>query len=222
MGTNLNRRAFIAAASTSTIAVAMPAAAISASTILPDRSAWAAAIAAFERVQEEERAFNPGYLRLRNQCDKECEGVPHVTFDPDPGLSYLGHASTENPHFVRRARREVEDLDAGRMRFDPLPDLQAREKKFRDVVRAADERDTKVDAIRSRYGMDVWDDRSEALTDRFIATRDALMEMPAPDLAALRWKLDQLPDCDGSLAAWSADFVRQTFADIDRLLPAGA
>lgn len=222
MDINLNRRAFIAGASTSTVAAAMPAAAMAAVAIFPDRSEWAAAKAAFERVQEEERGFNPGYLRLWNQCEKECEGVPHTTFEPVPWLSYLGDASTENPHFVRRVRREVEDLDAGRIRYDPLPDLQAREKKFRDVVRAADERQARVGAIRSRYDIDVWDDRSEALTERFIETRAALMEMPAPDLAALRWKLEQLPDPDGSMAAWSADFVRATFADVANLLPKGA
>lgn len=222
MGVNLDRRAFIAAASTSTVAAAIPAVAISAPIISLDRSEWEAAMAAFERVQEDERVFNPLYLQSWNQCRSECDGLPYTTFEPEPGMSYLGAASTENAHFVRHARREVEGLNTGRVRYDPLPDLIAREKKLRHVVRDADEREAAVQAIRDRHRMDDMDDQSEALTDRYVDARDVLMDMPAPDLAALRWKLEQLTDPDGSLAGWSAEFVRQTFADVASLLPEGA
>lgn len=54
------------------------------------------------------------------------------------------------------------------------------------------------------------------------AVADALgevMDTPAPDLAALRWKLDQLREPDGGLAPWMSGMVNQTFADIERLLP---
>ena len=46
----------------------------------------------------------------------------------------------------------------------------------------------------------------------------ALMDLPAPDLAALRWKLDQTLRIDGdSTPCWSAEYVRQTVADFRRL-----
>lgn len=64
------------------------------------------------------------------------------------------------------------------------------------------------------------DDR---LRDLESAADKALMTMPAPDLAALRWKLDRaLMIDDGALANWSEWYVRQTIADVARLLgPAG-
>ena len=58
------------------------------------------------------------------------------------------------------------------------------------------------------------------------AVSDALgefMDTPAPDLAALNWKLGQLRDADdGSLVGWSSEFIAQTFEDIARLLPPAA
>lgn len=51
------------------------------------------------------------------------------------------------------------------------------------------------------------------------------MDMPAPDLAALRWKLDYITeearDPQGSLGSYTHKFVAQTLADIARLLPEG-
>lgn len=47
----------------------------------------------------------------------------------------------------------------------------------------------------------------------------ALMNMPAPDLQALRWKLDRaLTIEDGTLAEWGERYLRQTIADVARLL----
>lgn len=53
----------------------------------------------------------------------------------------------------------------------------------------------------------------------------ALLEMPAPHLAALRWKLDNVitfddaDDDDEFMAAWARRRVAQTIADYKRLLP---
>lgn len=60
----------------------------------------------------------------------------------------------------------------------------------------------------------------DRLTDVFSDAQTALMEMPAPNKAALRWKLDKLLD-DGddiSTASWSMDYARQTIADYRRIL----
>jgi hypothetical protein len=65
------------------------------------------------------------------------------------------------------------------------------------LVKAADEREAAAQAIGDRYNMDALDEHSEALTDRYCDALNALIEMPAPDLAALRWKLSQLRDGDG-------------------------
>lgn len=48
---------------------------------------------------------------------------------------------------------------------------------------------------------------------------EQLMDMPAPDLAALRWKLEQLHEGDGGMPAWTAEYIAQTYADVARLMP---
>lgn len=58
------------------------------------------------------------------------------------------------------------------------------------------------------------------------AVADALgeiMDTPAPDFAALRWKLDQFRDeRDGSLQCFTASFTEQAYADMARLMPPAA
>ncbi|MBY6015125.1 hypothetical protein KUV75_09465 [Qipengyuania gaetbuli] len=64
------------------------------------------------------------------------------------------------------------------------------------------------------------EETADRLCNEACAAEDALMEMPAPDLAALRFKLEKLLAADdGSTDGWSADYVRQTQEDIRRLLP---
>lgn len=68
-------------------------------------------------------------------------------------------------------------------------------------------------------------ERIEALSDRMNDAERAALDTPAPDLAALRWKLDRLTveanEPDGDLPPWSHEYVRQTLADIARLMPEG-
>lgn len=51
-------------------------------------------------------------------------------------------------------------------------------------------------------------------------SRFELMDMPAPDARALRWKLDHLLEADwaNGVSNWSCDYIRQTRADMSRLL----
>lgn len=61
-------------------------------------------------------------------------------------------------------------------------------------------------------------------SDELAAARRGLLDMPAPDHASLRWKLDQVlvfeDDDEDYTAAWSKAYVLQTMADYKRLLPA--
>lgn len=72
-------------------------------------------------------------------------------------------------------------------------------------------------------GMDAANERWEALAQRERDALKSLLDTPAPDLAALRWKLDFLMvdtgEPDGDMPGWSADYFRQALADIARLLP---
>lgn len=64
------------------------------------------------------------------------------------------------------------------------------------------------------------EETTDRLCNEACAAEDALMQMPAPDLAALRFKLEKLLASDNEgTDAWSADYVRQTQEDIRRLLP---
>jgi len=63
--------------------------------------------------------------------------------------------------------------------------------------------------------------QSERYTDVESDTRVALLRMPAPDLAALRWKLDET-FADGDIALWCDEIADAIRADIVRLMPKGA
>ena len=62
-------------------------------------------------------------------------------------------------------------------------------------------------------------DEQERLTDLFCEATEAALQTPAPDLAALHWKLDYLTDAGTNFPSWTPGFVEQTFADMARLLP---
>lgn len=56
--------------------------------------------------------------------------------------------------------------------------------------------------------------------DRYLAALEAFLQAPAPDLNALRWKLQILlaPDDSGSIPEWSDRLVAQVRNDCQRLL----
>jgi len=58
-------------------------------------------------------------------------------------------------------------------------------------------------------------DENERLTDEYVAITDELMNLPAPDLAALRWKLDRTAG-----TSWQHEYLAQMHADMDRLMGA--
>lgn len=71
--------------------------------------------------------------------------------------------------------------------------------------------------------------RNDALAEAISEAEMAVLNTPAPDLAALRWKLDELLKLEdhigggqGSTAAHYPETVNQTLADIARLLPPAA
>lgn len=217
MKTATTRRGLMKAAPIAAASLAFPALAIPPT----DRSAWDAAMRAYTRAKAEDDAFTPGYLETYRRCDAACRAVPHVTFAPE---AYLGGRcqTTADAWQVKRARREVASLDAGKMRLDPLPGLHEHYAIKRELVKAADERDSAVRAIRARFNMDALEERGEKLGDRVYKATWALMDLPAPDLAALRWKLDYLTNSGAGIDAYESTAIAQTLADIARLLPTGA
>lgn len=76
---------------------------------------------------------------------------------------------------------------------------------------------------RERLDMDAVNDESDRLVDEQCAIESALLTAPAPDAAALLWKLEHLfgpearDDCEFS-AAWCSDWMNALMSDAHRLL----
>lgn len=186
------------------------------------RGSWTAALKALRAIREEDAAFTPSWWEQSLACSAECKAIPHTTFPPE---NYTGGRcqTTADPFAVKQARREVAQLDAGTMHLDPAyPDLIAHYEVKRELVKAADARDRTKRSIRDRYDMDRLDNRAEELGDAICEAEQAVMLLPAPDLAALRTKLDIVTDGGKEWAGYSLDYTAQLRADIARLLPKGA
>lgn len=223
MNPTTSRRSLLRGAPVAAVALTVPAGV--SSTVAVDRTAWDIAFAHHERLTAEDAEFSATYDRAWAACSAECKQVPHVILEPSKHDGER-HVSTANAWYVGRCRSDVSALDAGKMRFDPLPGLAEHERQMRALVDAADARDAVIQSIRDRYGMDDLDDRSDAIGDALADAQSALMDLPAPDLAALRWKLDHVTAGarrpDGSLDCYSAAYVSQMVDDMQRLMPIAA
>lgn len=219
MTTNTTRRALIQAAPLTAAALAIPT--LAAASPNADDTAWRAALDHVEALEAHDKAFSAFYSDLRARYSADRDRIPHVVLRPDPYTGRREPVTTADDFFVNRARKDVQALDEGRMRFDPTPELIEHEALLRDLVAAADDRDGQIAAIRAKHGMDQADDASDKLGDDMAAAYFAAVDTPAPHLAALRWKLEYLlaDDSTDSVPAWSMDYVRQTLADIAALLP---
>ncbi|MFC3429954.1 hypothetical protein ACFOKK_08335 [Sphingobium fuliginis] len=76
-------------------------------------------------------------------------------------------------------------------------------------------------AWRSAHNFGAITDQAEAYADAEYDARVELLRMPAPDLAALRWKLDET-FADDEIALWCDDIADAIREDILRLMPKGA
>lgn len=162
--------------------------------------------------------WSPKHDAMQVEVDK----VPHVTLRPDPYTGKEDAVTTADTLFINRARATLRDVDAGKVRFDSFADLQSHLQLCRDVVAADDGRQAQIKAIQDRFAKNDACNKLDELCDALCDCELKLMEFPSPDLSALRWKLDRLREDDGEIVPWSADYVAQTFADIDRLLPKAA
>lgn len=209
MGVNLDRRSFVGAAA---VVVVTTGPAVARSTT--DRTNWDIAIAAHERAIAEDAAFDPRYWEIHREWEA---GKPSME-----EIHWKQFDSRDRDRTARMIDLEKEwrrFLD-GENKWWWAKNAEGRKAEYRaalDSVQAYRDAEARHDR---ESGMDAAEQRWEALGDEVGRTRDALMDMPAPDLSALRWKLAQLRDDDGDLVGWSADFVRQTFLDVDRLMPA--
>lgn len=75
-------------------------------------------------------------------------------------------------------------------------------------------RQSTIEQIGHSPGFERANDHYDELVNRMVEARWALMEMPAPNRAALLWKLDYLMED----TAYSDDAIEQPLADMRRLL----
>lgn len=211
MGVKLDRRAFMGAAAVTAVVTTAPAMA-SATT---SRTAWAAAMAAHERAVAEDAAFDPHYWEVYRAWET---GKPSMDTIHWHEFRFVDRAHTAR---MIDLEKQWQDFLSGEGNWWNARDPEARKAQYRralDSVQAFRDAEERHDRV---SGMNDAEERWSALAEEVGRTRAALMDMPAPDLSALRWKLAHLRDDDGDLAGWSAGFVRQTFVDIDRLMPVG-
>ncbi|MBT2185545.1 hypothetical protein [Sphingobium nicotianae] len=102
---------------------------------------------------------------------------------------------------------------------DPL--YEAEKAAFgRGHIYPDDPRYDEVCAWRDKRNYEAIHNRCEELADAEADAHVALLRMPAPDTAALRWKLDQTIEEDGEIALWCEEIALAIQADYRRLLPA--
>jgi hypothetical protein len=211
----INRRTLLKAAPAGAIALSVPAVAMPATTA--DRMAWEAAMQNLERIKAEDAVFTPIYNRIHAAWEA---GRPSLDMIDWRALNT--HSAADRSHFARSM-----DLDAhwrqfldgeGKWWFAKNPEQKkAKYRAALDTVQAFRDAEARNDRD---TGMAEADERYEAFGEAIADAESALMDIPAPDLEALRWKLDQLlePNSEHSTAAWSRDYVAQTVADYHRLL----
>jgi len=113
--------------------------------------------------------------------------VPHVT-TANSFASALGERvalSTSNDGTVATSRRVLANFDAGRLPSAPADYVAT----LRELIEAADERDVERERLRLRHRVDATGDRCDRLTDMSLEAIDAVLAIPARNVADLAAKI---------------------------------
>lgn len=105
----------------------------------------------------------------------------------------------------------------------PRVDRTAWDSAMRNLETITQRRDAYRAYLNRKYGAKAAPYEEEVqyddLTDSMVEAETVLAEMPAPDVAALRWKMEHLLESGGvRTPSWSLSYVKQTKADMRRLL----
>lgn len=216
----MERRQFIAGSAIAALSVSALPIAVAATNA--DRTQWEAALTKYRGIVEQQVAANDHWDRTHAAWEAgrpSMDGIHWKHFWPD-GQHKAGRQNIAR--VIDLDKRWQQYLEGeGKWWFSPTPEkAKAEYRAALDSVQAFRDAEAKHD---HDSGYEAANDRSDKLSDSESEASSALMEMPAPDLAALRWKLDYLTEearhPEGSLGCYSHRFVSQTLADIARLLP---
>lgn len=215
------RRAILTAAlalPAATIAAGLPTAALANTA---DRSAWDQAFSLYERAKAASDADYAAFSKLHDAWTAAVDAIPHVQTSATFQSGIGGHRAmaTTNPDDLASARRMLSGLREWGSDMDEYV-TACRELIAADEGRAAARAD-----IDRRFGINDAAHRSDDLSEQQSDAQTVLIQLPAPDADALRWKLNYLfgeeSNEDGYCASWSADFIRPVIADVNRLLANG-
>lgn len=214
----MERRQFIAGGAVASLSVStLP---IAVATAVTDRRAWNNAIRAKERALEAWEAFGPEYDRVHKAWlanRPSMDGIQWSAFFPEH--HHPGGKENIARNLDLQARWEQFLEGQGKWWFSQTPDKTKSE--FRAALDGVQAFRDAEEQHEIESGMKAADEEYNRLSEADSKALDKVMRMPAPDLAALRWKLDYLTTDGESWDGWSESFTRQTYADIARLLPQG-
>lgn len=222
------RRGILAALAACPIAALPMGSALAAAAGAPSRAAWDVAMAAFRRAQKIDTEFDAKHKPTFERYFAEKKAIPHVVLRPDPYSGHHDPVSTADWDFVKRARGLVDSVKRGRcfLEVDRYPSLREHYELCQEVVAAADERDARIEAVGTRYGIVPLFEQSEANGEAANDAESALLVTAAPDREALLYKLERLfgpevRDEEGFADAWCPEWVNAFMADARLLLPQG-
>lgn len=219
MDTNTTRRQLLALG-TSAAAYAAGAAIVAGGVALAneakadalDTAGWDKAMSVHDAVKREHDAYEPVHDTAYEAYHAEIEpleaALPYAAF-PFENRGYVAN-TLDLDEAEQHIRKRAGVINSDAHTAEQLAAIGLI-REFRNAKRAA----------AARLNLDAIGEEMEARTDAYCDSRHALMEMPAPNLAALRWKLDYaFAECrEGrSMDCWHADFMAQTIADYQRLL----
>jgi hypothetical protein len=205
MAENINttsRRGMLAALAVTAMAVpaaasVLPAAAI---TLTNERAAWDAAFAVWQEAERVDAAYDASFYHPAS------EQVDRIA--PRPDMAFTITATNGHSATYRWLPSQPDAYE------DCFPQMRNAAAAIRRAWKAHC-------SARERYGMDDIETRSEELGEIAYDAKWKVFHTPAPDVAALLWKLEHLFGEDerdeGSGLAWDASLLDELLADARRL-----
>lgn len=186
-----------------------------------DRAAWDAAMIALDRAKRAVEADDKRFNAIHDAYERDKPDYRKIDSRAFPFMDHreVAHSYDLDEYWAKYLAGEGKWWWPGK---EPgaRDAAIARAKASFDSVRAYR---AEREALDQRIGMSAACDRNDRLNDEYTAAIDALIALPAPDGAALLWKLEYVMACgdSGFSAGWSEDFLAGVLTDARRLLSGG-
>lgn len=218
----MERRQFIAGGAVAALSVStLPIAAATANTT--DRRAWNNALKAKERALDAWDAYGPEFDRVHKAWLANRPSMDSIDFEAFWPEHHMGdHGRNHIARTMDLEERWQTFLNGeGKVWWDNSGTDKTK-KRYRAALDSVQAFRDAEEQHEIESGMKAADEEYNRLSEADGKALDKIMRLPAPDLAALRWKIDYLTTEGDHWDAWDTSFVRQTFADIARLMPPAA